>query len=494
LAALSIGAILLSITCAQQPKQITLFYTNDMHGHFTPMPATKDKPPLGGFVALEYYVKQQRKLAPNSLLFDAGDLMTGNLISDMEYKGAMGGALIEMMNIIGYDGRTFGNHDCDKPITNLQKMDSLANFPTVCANFTDSAGRDFTKEKYHIYTVNGLRIGVIGITYFPMAGMASPSSLLGFNSTDPILAVEKIVPEIDSLTDLIVVLSHSGIEADRELAQKAKGINVIIGGHSHTRLNQPEKVGNVLIVQAGSYANYLGKLDLTIAGDSVESYKDTLIALKVIDIQPNPALQQMADSIEAIIEKQYGMAIGTLKTDWKKGGSNESNVGDWLSDAIRKKTAADAAFINTGGIRTDIPAGPITLKNIKEMLPFENYIATFQCTGDDLLKILAANVGNDVDGQSYGALQISGATYTYKFENGRGQIVKALVNGKAIDPKKIYKITTIDYIIDNADKYFGFVPANVTKTPTLLSEMVIDAIKEAGTIDAKIDSRIKKEE
>jgi 2',3'-cyclic-nucleotide 2'-phosphodiesterase (5'-nucleotidase family) len=483
-----------SATCAQQPKQITLLHTNDMHAHFTPAPATKDKPPIGGFVALDYYVKLQRKLAPNSLLLDAGDLMTGNLISDMEYNGAQGGALIEMMNMIGYDGRTFGNHDCDKLITNLQKMNALANFPTICANFTDSSGRDFTNEKYHIYNVNGLRVGVIGITYYPMAGMASPASLLGFNSTDPATAVNKIVPEIDSITDLIVVLSHIGIEADRNLAQKIKGVDVIIGGHSHTRLDQPEKVNGVLIVQAGSYANYLGRLELTVVGDSIENYTDTLIALRVKNIQPDPKLQTMVDSIDAIIEKQYGMAIGTLKKDWKKGREDESNVGDWLTDTIRKKTNGDAAFINVGGIRRDIPAGPVTLKDIKEMLPFDNYIATFECTGQRLIEILSANIGNEFNGQSHGALEVSGVSYTYKYENGRGTMIKTAIGGQVIDPQKKYKVATIDYIIDNADKYFGFVPINVKKTNLLLSDVIIEAIKEAGTIDSKTDGRIKKED
>jgi 2',3'-cyclic-nucleotide 2'-phosphodiesterase (5'-nucleotidase family) len=487
------AAIVIAATCTQRPKQITFLYTNDIHAHFTPAPANKNRPPIGGFVALDYYVKQQRKLAPASLLLDAGDLMTGNLISDMDYKGAQGGALIEMMNMIGYDGRTFGNHDCDKPITNLAKLNALANFPTFCANFVDSAGKDFTGEKYHIYNVGGFKVGVIGITYYPMAGMASPASLLGFNSTDPVEAVNNVVPKIEPITDIIVVLSHIGIEADRELARKTKDVDIIIGGHSHTRLDKPEKVNGVLIVQAGSYASYLGRIDLAIAGDSIENYSDTLISLRVKDIQPDPKLTGMVDSIAAIIEKQYGEVIGTLKSDWKSG-RGESNIGDWLTDAIRLKTGADVAFMNTGGIRRDIPAGPITLKDIKEMLPFENYIATFECTGGDLQKMFGINAENDSGGIARDGLQMSGVNYTYRTAGGQSNIIKINIGGKTINPNKNYRVATLDYVIDNADKYFGFIPQNVNKTGLLLSDLIIGAIKEAGTIDSKIDGRIKKEE
>jgi 2',3'-cyclic-nucleotide 2'-phosphodiesterase (5'-nucleotidase family) len=485
-------AILTVCSCAEQPKQITLLYTNDMHAHFLPAPALRDKPPLGGFVALDYYVRQQRGLAPNSLLLDAGDLMTGNLICDMDYKGAEGGILIEMMNMIGYDGRVFGNHDCDKQIGNLRKMNELAKFPTLCANFKDSLGHDFTNEEYHIYNVNGVRIGVIGLTYYPMAGMANPSSLLGFNSLDPIETANKIIPQIDSMTDLIVLLTHIGIENDRELARNTKGADIIVGGHSHTRLDTAEVVNGVLIVQGGSYARYLGKLDLVVANDSVVAHKDTLIALTVKDLQPNPRLQTIVDSFATEIDAKFAIPIGTLKNDWTAGRGPESNVGSWLAEAIRAKTGADIGIVNSGGIRRDIPAGPITLKDIYEMLPFDNYVTSFTCTGADLLKIFGGDVENEAGSGNHGALQISGAQYAFKMEDGKTTIVDPTVGGQKLDPAITYKVTTIDYVISNKDKYLHFDPLNISGTETLMSDMIIEAIKKAGVIDSKIEGNIRK--
>lgn len=491
---LYILAILILCSCAEQPKHITLLYTNDMHAHFLPAPALRDKPPLGGFVALDYYVRQQRGLAPNSLLLDAGDLMTGNLICDMDYKGAEGGILIEMMNMIGYDGRVFGNHDCDKQISNLRRMNELADFPTICANFKDSMGRDFTQELYHIFNIYGVRVGVIGLTYYPMAGMANPASLLGFNSLDPIETANRIIPQIDSITDIIVLLTHIGIENDRELARKTVGADVIIGGHSHSRLDTAEVVNGVLIVQAGGYARYLGRLDLTVAKDCVVNHKDTLIALTVKDLQPNPRLQAIVDSFATEIDAKFAVPIGTLKSDWKAGRGPESNVGSWLAEAIRAKTGADVGIVNSGGIRRDIPAGPITLRDIYEMLPFDNYVTSFTCTGADLLKIFGGEVENEAGSANHGALQISGAKYAFRMKDGKTEIVEALVGGKKLDPVKSYKVTTIDYVILNKDKYLHFDPRNIQGTETLMSDMVIEAIKQAKVIDAKIEGNIRKVE
>ncbi len=491
-AAAIIMVSLLSIGCSERPQPVTILHTNDMHGHFLPWPALRDKPPIGGFAALDHYVGRERKIDPRALLLDCGDLMTGNLICNIEFKGAEGGALIEMINIIGYDGMVFGNHELDKPISNLRKFMEIAEFPFICANFTDSAGNDFTREKYHIYNLGGVKVGVIGVTYHRMAGMADPENLEGFNSTDPAEAINRIIPELDPQTDLIVVLSHLGIEADRELAQKIKGVDIILGGHSHTRLDQPEKVNGILICQTGSHARYLGKLTLQVAGDSIYSWHDTLIAMVIDNIKPDTTLQALIDSMAGIIEGKFGAVIGTLASDWETAYQSESNIGNWVTDMLRAKTGVDIAIVNSGGIRKRIPAGPITLRDVYEMLPFDNYVSFFDCSGNDLQKIFASNADAEAGERSYGSLQISGATYAYRMENGTPILSDLKVGGKRLDPNKTYRIATIDYVIANADKYFKMTPTNVKETNRLLSDLIVECIKEAGVIDSRVEGRIKR--
>ncbi|MCP4581519.1 MAG: hypothetical protein GY839_07850, partial [candidate division Zixibacteria bacterium] len=271
-AALGLLLLLFAISCgAKGPQPITILHTNDMHGHFVPDEASwlDDRPLVGGFVALDHYVRRARMEASNTLLLDAGDLMTGNLICDMEYKGAEGGALLEMMNMIGYDGMVYGNHEFDKPIANALNLAKIADFPILCANLADSQGTAFGSPAYNIYSSGGLKVGVIGITYHQMAGMAKPDNLDTFHSSEPAEAVNDLVAKIDDSTDLIIVLSHLGYGADQELAGQINNVDLIIGGHSHTRIQFPEVVNKVLIVQAGSYTQNLGRLDLVVAGDTV---------------------------------------------------------------------------------------------------------------------------------------------------------------------------------------------------------------------------------
>jgi len=474
------------------PVIITILHTNDMHASYLPSVATwlDDRPQIGGFVALDYYARREKALAKNSLLLDAGDLMTGTLICDMQRDGVYGGALIEMMNKIGYDGWVFGNHEFDKGAENVRGLIELAKFPVFCANLV-KGDTLFVRDAYHIYEKDGLRIGVIGITYHRMVGMAPPEKLDGFVSVDPAPVVSKIVVEIDPKTDLIIVLSHLGIESDRELAKSITGVDMIIGGHSHTRLETPERVNGILIVQTGSNCRNLGRVDLTVAGDSIMSYSGRLIPMLTEDVTPNPALASLVDSIKSEIDKEYGVVIAHLKDNWETQYRAESNIGDWITDAVKRHMKSDVAFLNSGGIRKNLDAGPVTKIDIYEILPFDNKMVTFTLTGLELMKIAEHNVGLEADSYQ-GSLQVSGLSYSWKGENDRPEITDVLVNGAPIKPDKIYRVATIDYVaVANAERYFGFRVENVRETDIGLTQLVLEEVEKAGEITSKIDGRAK---
>jgi 5'-nucleotidase len=229
---LAVWLILLHVyAIAENPVKLTILHTNDMHAHYLPSKATwiEEEPAIGGFEALSYYANSQREESPNTLLLDAGDLMTGSIICNIEYKGANGGALIEMMNLIGYDGMVPGNHEFDISATNFKALEEIAVFPILCANLA----KDDTLvsgKSYHIYDMGGLKVGVIGITYHIMKGMVLDPNLEGFESADPANIVDSLVSEIDPLTDVIIILSHNGLNYDRQLARAVGGIDLIVGG------------------------------------------------------------------------------------------------------------------------------------------------------------------------------------------------------------------------------------------------------------------------
>ncbi|MCP4583131.1 MAG: hypothetical protein GY839_16105, partial [candidate division Zixibacteria bacterium] len=271
-------------------------------------------------------------------------------------------------------------------------------------------------------------------------------------------------------------------------------VDLIIGGHSHTRIQFPEVVNKVLIVQAGSYTQNLGRLDLVVAGDTVQSYDGKLISTFVEGIDPQPELQAFADSFATIIDDAYGMVIGQLATDWRSVYMGESNIGNWLTDAMRHKTDADVAFVNSGGIRkNEIPAGPVTKKDIAEMLPFNNYVETFEATGEELMTILTENAR--AQGlELHGILQVSGVAYTFKKKGDDVALVKVRVGGKKIKKDKIYKIASIDYVNANHSRYYMIEPRNLNNTGILFPQLIIETIENAKSINAKVEGRITQAE
>ena len=245
-----------------QAKTITILHTNDIHANFVPHEATwirsNPKPMVGGLNELSFAVDSIRRIDTATLLLDAGDVMTGNPITEYPYHGALGGALFEMMNMIGYETWCLGNHDFDLGQKNLLQLTTIAAFPTVSANVVnDDNGYPLNNKPYVIIKKNGLSIGIIGIMSQQLYGLVNQTNLVGIKVLFPTATAQKFIDELLPKTDLIIALTHEGVEDDSLLAMKVIGLNVIVGGHSHTRLKTPKLVNGVIIVQAGTAAEYL---------------------------------------------------------------------------------------------------------------------------------------------------------------------------------------------------------------------------------------------
>jgi 5'-nucleotidase/UDP-sugar diphosphatase len=485
--------LLCSYAYSGEPASLTILHTNDIHGQFLPLKATwlEDQPEIGGFEALSYYVEREREQASNSLLLDAGDLMTGSMICEIEHKGAYGGALVDMMNHIGFDAMVPGNHEFDISVTNLRALESIANFPILCANMSKGNGQ-LTEEAYHIYEVGPVRVGVIGLTCYPMRGMVSDPNLEGFDSTEPELIIDSLIISIDPLTDVIIILSHMGIEYDRRMAERTKGLDLIVGGHSHAELFEPERVNGVLIVQAGSKSRYLGRIDLTIEGDSVAAYDAELIPMFTEIIQPDPEISAMVSQFRNKIDKRYGRVIGKTEKRWENSTGKETELGRWLTDVLNRRLYTDIAVINSGAIRKELGPGEITIADIEEMLPFNNQIVTFGCTGRQLQSIAEQNISAGAEGYIY-PMYISGMTCLWRQEDSTREIAKLLINGEPIDSNRIYQVASIDYmVIYNSERYFGYKIKAYIKTNYSLPDLIIDDIEKHGIPEGKPGARFKK--
>lgn len=494
--------VLILPSCAEAPRQpaegdLVIFHTNDIHGGFLPS-ATEGKegaPPamVGGFAALDTWLRAHRKEAANSLLLDAGDVMTGNPLCEIEDDGVKGTDLVKMFNLAGYDGFTIGNHDFDDGLENLQKLEGKFKFPVLCANVTLADGTPLAKEGYHIYDVGPLRVGVIGLLMGDLDKVVPAATMAKIKVEAPIDAVKRLLPKIDPDTDVIILLTHEGLDEDRALArQLGPEVDVIVGGHSHTSLSHGTVENGIVIVQAGCSLDSIGRLALHVKDDKVVSHEGEMIQLKADQVAPGPEMKTLLDKDEARVQALFGETIGTLETEWKRNYYGESNLGNFVADALREKWNADFACINSGSLRKNMAPGPITRLDVYEVYPFTNPIVTFEVTGDELMKILQHNAWSAVN-HDHGVLQLSGVTYEYARDGGKdAKIVKATVGGQPIDPKKTYKGVSGNFIVvDKAEKYLGFAPVRTwADTGCHVRAIVEEAIRARKTVKSAVEGRI----
>ena len=470
---------------------ITLLHTNDMHANFTPHEATwrreSPKPMVGGFRELEFALDSIRKIKPNVLLLDAGDVMTGNPITDRQYKGADGGALFEMMNMMRYDARCFGNHDFDISQANLIRLTKIASFPTLSANIVNTK-KEFpvNNKEYIILERGGLRIGIFGLMTQELYNLVNQNNLVGIKVLDLSATAQKIIDKIAPETDLIIAVTHNGASEDSALAASLHGLDVIVGGHSHTRLTKPKFVNDVVIVQTGSRCENLGEHEVTIENDHVVKYNGRLIQLWAHDSRPKTRLSAFADSIQAEIDRDFEEVLAHLKVDWVRNNNGESNLGNWLADVQRNAAHAQVGFMNVGGIRSDVSAGPLTKRELFQVLPFRNILVTFQLTGKQLLEGVLYGLKND------DMLQLSGIRAQWRRKaDGSKEILTMEIDGTRLNTDATYICAASDFLVGQAKKYLGMeIPQ-----PIYLNESVfhvaVEAAKAQKSITSKVEGRIQ---
>jgi 2',3'-cyclic-nucleotide 2'-phosphodiesterase (5'-nucleotidase family) len=479
-------AALVCSTCAQsQQHTLTILHTNDMHAKFIPHQAfwvkSDPKPMVGGFNELAYVVDSIRAATSATLLLDAGDVMTGNPISDMEYKGAQGGALFEMMSRIGYDASSPGNHDLDISQENLRGLVQIATFPSLSANLVNDEGKfSLGNRDYTIIERGGLKIGIFGLMLQNLAGMVNQNNIVGVKVLSPIETARRIIAELEPKTDCIIALTHQGVDDDSTLAEGVTGLDVIIGGHSHSRLKRPRVVNNVVIAQAGVDCENLGVLDLTIENKRVVKHNGQLLQLWAYEGRTT-RLSPFIDSLRTEIDKEYSEVIATLKDDWKRG-TGETGIGNFVTSAMVEAAGAEVGFTNNHGLRKDLVAGPLTKRDLYEVLPFRNVLATFQISGKDLRSIMMYYLTKKP------AVQITGVMCQWRRTDGGDiEIVKLEVNGKPVDDGRMYICATSDFFAGQSEGYIG----REIERPVFLHQTVFEAVENAARKTKVITSTIE---
>lgn len=473
-------------------RRVTVLHTNDIHAHYLPERAEylEGTPNVGGFVRLGQEIEDLRdsRAKASVLLLDGGDQLTGTPLSDLELRGAKGGAMHDFFEALDYDAWALGNHEFDKGLDNLKAYTAGTDIPVLSSNVLGLDGAPLlpNQEKSHVFERNGVRIGVVGVTTGRLQGLMTKADFARLQLLPEAVAVQAEVNRLDPLTDVIVVLSHIGVDEDQRLANEVKGIDLIVGGHSHTRLTRPIHVGDTWIVQAASYNRALGVVDFGVVDDHITDLKYELHDLwpGTAKSAPDPKVVAFADRYKSELDRVYGEVVATAKDTLGRSYNHENALGRWITDALRAETGADVAFYNGGGLRADLVAGPVTRGALFECFPFNNEVHLFKILGKDLLGVVIANLHAEHE-ESRGYLSTSGLTWTWRVREGAVEVVEAKVGGQPLDPSHLYTAVASSYVTEHWEKHLMVEPVDLAGTGRTDFEVAVEYAKHHAVEDPK---------
>lgn len=511
------AALALLAGAAQADYQLTILHTNDFHARYEPISATDstcsegdaaEGKCFGGSARLVTAIEEAKARSNNWLLVDGGDQFQGTLYYTY-YKGAVAA---EMMNQMGYDAMTVGNHEFDDGPEVLKGFIDTIDFPILMSNadLTGEPGLREAIEKSVVIERGGERIGLIGLTPVDTPEISSPGPNVVF--TDPVGAVQA---EVDRLTgegiNKIIVLSHSGYEVEKRLAAETTGVDVIVGGHSHTLLSNthegaagpyPTMVGNVPIVQAYAYGKFLGELNVTFddAGNVTEATGEPLLldAAVAENEAVRARIAELAEPLDEIRDKVVAETSAEIVGAREVCRAEECAMGNLVADAMLarvKDQGIQIAITNGGGLRASIDAGPVTMGEVLTVLPFQNTLSTFQVTGEAIRAALENGVSQVEDGGGRFP-QVAGLTFTWDPAAPVGsRIVDIEVQeGDAfvpLDPAKTYGVVSNNFVRNGGDGYAMFRDAaNVYDFGPDLADVTAEYMIQEGSYQPYTDGRI----
>jgi len=484
---------------------LVVLHTNDTHGHplkFLLYPA----PDVAGLPARATAVNRIREEHKKVLVLDAGDLNTGRPESNL-FKARPD---LEGYNYIGYDAMVLGNHEFDNPIKVLREQMKLASFPFISANIRTRGG-EYLVEPFIIKEFDGLKVAIFGLTTKETEIIGNPEYTRDLVFEDEIDVARKLVPELRRKADLVIGLVHLGIydsfnRGSKRLAHEVSGIDLIVDGHSHTRLEAPTVVTHPLtghstpIVQAWKWGLILGKVDLFVENKKVIDYRFEPIPINLKEaekesngaevyrfigeeIPEDPNLLDLLEpyliKAQSVLSKVIGQAEETFFCDGAR--EQENPLGNLVADSMRWYTqylGADFAVQNGGGVRADIPEGQLTEMMIYETLPFDSTVVVLTLDGKSV-QSLFEYMATISPGQG-GFPQVSeGVSMT--IDASKKKCIRVMINGKPLDSSKTYKIATNSYLAAGGDGYRIFLKATDTYDSSMFQrDVLIEYIEHLG--------------
>ena len=450
--------LLLATQIYGKKQEIHILAVNDMHAQIEVFPQ------LGALA------DSLRTVDPSLLIFSAGDNRTGNPINDKYILPSY--PMVALMNQVGFNGSALGNHEFDSH--SLKRLIGLSNFRYICANAFPEDSTGIRLVPYQVFDVEGLKVGVIGCIQLSPQGIPSthPDNLKGIN----FLPAIEVLPEYEWLSkecDVTILLSHLGYQEDIEMAKTFPWFDLIIGGHTHTQLKGDEVVNNILITQNKNKLNRVTYITLT-----VEDGKVTDKEAEYLDVKSHPKkirlLEEMIRFYNDNPTLRRVLAIADTPFESKE------ELGCMMCDALMEETHAEIAVENPGGVRIDThPAGDITVSDVYEIDPFDNYAVVLNLTGDELLHMMLSYCHNSVNSFPF----VGGMKCEITLDKTNKKKIKSVKlltpDGKKMDMKRKYRVATNSYVPATSE-----IPEGSTHTLNIqTTDLLMRFLEQKQTVD-----------
>nr|WP_263597038.1 bifunctional 2',3'-cyclic-nucleotide 2'-phosphodiesterase/3'-nucleotidase [Metabacillus idriensis] len=490
--------------------KLTVMHTNDTHAHLDNAARRVTK------------VKEIRAQEENSILLDAGDVFSG----DLYFTRWNGLADVEFMNMMKYDAMTLGNHEFDKGPDVLRAFIEKAKFPIVSSNVDVSKEaqlsdlvkdpKDYETKKegviypYIILDVNGEKVAVYGLTTEDTPEASSPGENIVFN--DAVKSSEATIKTINEKenADKIIALTHLGYNKDLELAEKVEGIDVIIGGHSHTLVDRLEVIDEdntpTIVAQVQDYGKFLGKLDVAFNNEGIVVPSESSTELIAIDesieedAEAKVLLDEYKEELNSFKDEVVGHAKVALDGKRENVRSKETNLGNLVADGMLAKAkeakGAQLAITNGGGIRESINEGDITLGEVLTVMPFGNTLFVLDVTGEQIVEALEHGVSAVEEGKGQFP-QVAGVKFSFTKGLPAGErVIDVQVQDEdgsysPIDPKKTYRVATNGFMGTGGDGYDVFKEATYAEDLFFVDyEVFLEQLEAQDSVEPKVEGRI----
>ena len=484
--------MLSSAEAASGTAKLVIFHTNDLHARVS---SKDDFGQSIGLAEISAAVKATELKNADTLWFDAGDILHGT----PRINASKGEHMIDLLNETTLDAIAPGNHDYNYGSEHLRELSKRLNVLLLSANTVQANTHKYIFKPYQIYKLpNNIRVGVFGLTTPETSYKSNPNNTIGIEFLNPIEQAQDMVKKLRSKCDVLVALTHMGIDKNSKftsdmIAKEVPGIDLIIDGHGNDVLPEGMMVGDTLIVRTGWHGYKLGRVTISLNAHKITAKKAELLSkedVAAIAPKPDTNIKKALTVIDRRNAKLFNAVVAT--SDRKMSCSpvivrrQESELGNLSADAFRWKTGADIAVMNGGGLRADLPAGDVRRIDVMSIYPFGNTVQVVEIKGSTIKDMLEHSVAA-YPKTFEGFLSVSGIKFSFDpTRPAEERVGEIYIDHELLDENKTYKLATMDFLLRGGDGYDMFKDLEIVTKYGNAEGIVGEYLKKVGI--GKVDN------